>query len=129
MGREQGFVSLWAGTAASAEALEEYLTIRYTEDGDAIWPPFAHEFGIQRFDEDFREADFIDPPERSLNELLAGTSYNHVTIPRFTKVIGATLPEEVNAIVLLYNFNYGGQIVNSENGAVVLSFRGVVLYE
>src|SRR4051812_30973543 len=102
----RGLVSLWAGTFKSIEKLQNYMMISYTEDGDALPSIFEKDFKIGHYDIDFREIDFYVEPSTNLKLLLEGVSYDDVIISRFLELYGENLPEEVNSIILLYNFKY-----------------------
>lgn len=125
-----GYVSLWTGVVGSEDILEQFLTFRFTEDGDAILPPFALAFEIEWFDDDFREMEVHELFYSSLSELLAGCSYDNVIVPRFSALLGDTLCDPVNAVVLLYNFNYNGRVMRYNDESILsLTFRGVVHYD
>ena len=126
---QEGMVSLWVGHADSTSDLEDYLKMAYTEDGDVIPSPFARDFRIEHYDEDFREAQHYDKPSQSVSGLLRGYSYDNVIIPKFIQLLGDTLPMPVNAIVLLYNFKYEGEVESTASGPVTLRFMGVVSME
>jgi hypothetical protein len=127
--QQEGMVSLWVGHADSASDLEDYLKVTYTEDGDVIRSPFATDFRIEYYDEDFREAQRYDGPSQSVSGLLRGYSYDSVIIPKFIQLLGDTLPVPVNAIVLLYNFKHEGEVDSAGSGPVTLRFMGVVSME
>lgn len=126
MPQEPGIVSLWTGWAESDEALESYLAFGFTEDGDSVPSPFAHDFGIDWFDEDFREAGLISLLTQSLSQLLEGHSNAKALIPKFAATIGDTLDSEANAVLLLFDFRYDGEVREVTHGPVRLRFQGVV---
>ena len=82
---EQGAVSLFLGTAASAGAFWSAVEVQYSEDGDFLGSRFSRAFGIDFFDEDYHEAEFYDEPPESLAGFLAGASYDSSIIPLFDK--------------------------------------------
>ncbi|ASS95570.1 immunity 22 family protein [Peribacillus simplex] len=106
--QKEGFVSFWVGNINSSEELDNLLEISYTEDGDFIPSMFARSFGIDRYDDAVREADFYDEADNSLSRLLEGFSYDDDIIPKFSSLCGAQLPSEYNVVILLYNFKYEG---------------------
>ncbi|WP_445670567.1 immunity 22 family protein [Peribacillus sp. FSL K6-1552] len=73
--QKEGFVSFWVGNINSSEELDNLLEISYTEDGDFIPSMFARGFGIDRYDDAVREADFYDEADNLLSRLLEGYSY------------------------------------------------------
>jgi hypothetical protein len=109
---QKGYVSIWVGKFKSNKELQNYLSISYTEDGDAIPSKFETDFSIDYYDEDFREADFFDGELNKLPMLLEGCSYDDIVIPNFVESHGETLNYSVNSIVLLYNFKYSKNVHN-----------------
>jgi len=128
MAQQDGRVSLWVGTATDLRHLEEYLSFRYTEDGDAIIPPFASDSGIEWFDDDFREAEVFSESSRSLRTLLKGFSSDDVISSGFIQLGGDLLDDACNTVVLLYNFEYDGAVTSLAAEGVRLRFIGVVSY-
>ncbi|MFF2496849.1 immunity 22 family protein [Peribacillus sp. NPDC058075] len=126
--QKEGFVSFWVGNINSSEELDNLLEISYTEDGDFIPSMFARSFGIDRYDDAVREADFYDEADNSLSRLLEGFSYDEDIIPKFSSLCGAQLPSQYNVVILLYNFKYEGikkkTTINNSN----LEFLGAVEY-
>jgi hypothetical protein len=125
--QEEGLVSLWVGRAESADALDAYVQEAYTDDGDFA-SAFATDFGIEYYDEDFREAHYHVRSSRSVRDLLKGHSYEEVIIPRFVDSVGESSPEDVNAVILLYNFKHDSGVRMHDGGAVKMQFLGTVAY-
>jgi hypothetical protein len=124
--QKEGFVSFWVGNINTSEELNNLLEISYTEDGDFVPSMFARSFGIDRYDDAVREADFYDEADNSLSRLLEGFSYDEDIIPKFSSLCGAQLPSHYNVVILLYNFKYEGikkkTTINNSN----LEFLGAV---
>jgi Immunity protein 22 len=123
---DEDTVSLWVGHADTPRILERYLADKYSEDGDSIPSPFSKDFGISWFDEDFREAHVLEEPSRFLRDLLTDNSYDDVILPRFIRMIGETLPEEANAVILLYRFKYDESVKTSARRTVQMRYVGSV---
>jgi hypothetical protein len=123
----EGVISLWAGQADSAHALDAYLQVGYSDDGDLIPSRFARDFGIRYYDEDFREARHYEKPSRSIRQLLKGYSYDSVIIPKFVQLLGELVPDDTNAVVLLYNFKHEAAIGAKDDGEVRLRYMGAVM--
>ncbi|MED3757610.1 immunity 22 family protein [Peribacillus frigoritolerans] len=126
--QKEGFVSFWVGNINTSEELDNLLEISYTEDGDFVPSMYARSFGIDRYDDAVREADFYDETDNSLSRLLEGFSYDEDIIPKFSSLCGAQLPSQYNVVILLYNFKYEGikkkTTINNSN----LEFLGAVKY-
>ncbi|MEF2093309.1 immunity 22 family protein [Bacillus sp. CFBP9009] len=124
--QKEGFVSFWVGNINSSEELDNLLGISYTEDGDFIPSMFARSFGIDRYDDAVREADFYDEADNLLSRLLEGFSYDDDIIPKFSSLCGAQLPSEYNVVILLYNFKYEGIKKKTTINKSDLEFLGAV---
>jgi hypothetical protein len=123
---ENGAVSLWVGDSSSWEDLASYMRVTYSNDGEAVPSPFASDFDICSYDEDFLEANCYETPSRLLRELLKLVSYDDVVIPKFVALCGEQLPEPVNSIVLLYNFRHDGPVRVNSRDSVRLRYIGTV---
>jgi hypothetical protein len=121
-------ISLWVGHATSPGDLDQYLHIGYTKDGDEIKSPFAEDFGIEYYDDDSREADFVPSVGQSISALLAGCSYDTEVIPEAVALIGDKLSFDANVFVMLLDFAYDGRIESVEHPHMSLKFVGIVRY-
>ncbi|WP_053365750.1 immunity 22 family protein [Bacillus sp. FJAT-27245] len=126
---QEGCVSLWVGEFGSSEKFRDYLFIEYDEDGEAIPSNFEKDFSIEYYDEDFREVVYHQQPHSSLNQLVAGASFEEVIIPKFQEMFAKNAPEKANAVVLLYNFHYNSTIKTAQSGLGTLHYIGAVQYK
>ncbi|BET56191.1 immunity 22 family protein [Bacillus subtilis] len=127
----QNFVSLWIGSINDDESLSKYVELDYNEDeGDFIPSQFLIDFDIDidELDEDFIEKIAHEKNCNNLSELIGGCSYDSVILPRFENIVGTAIPEQINAAVLLYNFEYDGREkeINAKN--YTFKFIGAVPY-
>ncbi|MEC0323404.1 immunity 22 family protein [Bacillus subtilis] len=127
----QNFVSLWIGSINDDESLSKYVELDYNEDeGDFIPSQFLIDFDIDidELDEDFIEKIAHGKNCNNLSELIGGCSYDSVILPRFENIVGTAIPEQINAAVLLYNFEYDGREkeINAKN--YTFKFIGAVPY-
>ncbi|WP_339193869.1 immunity 22 family protein [Aeribacillus sp. FSL W8-0870] len=122
---KEGFVSLFIGNSKSYKDLQNYILNSYTEDGDLLSSEFEKDFNIDYYNEDFREVEFYDEPSNDLRVLLEGFSYDEEIIPKFIELCGERLNQEANSVILLYNFQYNGN-VNEKNQ---FRFLGTVQYK
>jgi len=122
---KEGFVSLFIGNSKSYKDLQNYILNSYTEDGDLLPSEFEKDFNIDYYNEDFREVEFYDEPSNDLRVLLEGFSYDEEIIPKFLELCGERLNQEANSVILLYNFQYNGN-VNEKNQ---FRFLGTVQYK
>ncbi|WP_017813890.1 immunity 22 family protein [Paenibacillus shenyangensis] len=106
-------VSLWIGQAASEEQLEEILEFSYEKDGEIELPIFAQAFNIEHFDDDFREAFILEIPIQHWTIALQDISYSELLLPAFIRWLpepSSAEQQKVNAVILLYHFDYKGTI-------------------
>ncbi|MCR9040333.1 immunity 22 family protein [Bacillus sp. L381] len=128
----QNYVSLWIGSIKDNESLSKYVELVYNEDeGDFFPSQFLIDFDIDidDLDEDFIEKVAHENNRNNLPALIDGCSYDSVILPRFEDMVGGTtLPEQINAAVLLYNFEYDGREkeINAKNYS--FKFIGAVSY-
>ena len=101
-------VSVWTGNTTSWELLDGQLTFAFTEDGDAIPCRFCEVFGIDWFDEDYREASHSESATHRMSELLKRHSHGE----RIADALGerGVLKTLCDAVVLLYEFEYSGAV-------------------
>jgi hypothetical protein len=128
MSESKGVASVWGGIADSDQALDDYLTFTFNEDGEAIPCQFGKDFGIDWYDEDFLEASKSDYKTRSFQELLAKHSGGPGLITKLVRLVGKQLSFDADTIVILYDFVYDGRVPLVEGGAVSLRFLGTVPY-
>ncbi|TVX94887.1 immunity 22 family protein [Cohnella terricola] len=125
----EGNVSLWIGNIQSAEDLDRLLAVSYSDEGDFIPSIFAEHFEIHRYDDEVREAEYYEEASNDLNQLLEGFSYDDEIVPRFDTLVQEELPNDINAVVLLYNFKYTGKIIEATIQSTYLRFLGTVEYQ
>ncbi|MBH8606983.1 immunity 22 family protein [Thermoactinomyces sp. CICC 10521] len=111
---KEGYVSLFIGNLSSFEELENYVMQSYTEDGNLVNSEFGKDFNIEYYDDDFREVEFHNEPSRDLRVILKSFSYDEKIIPEFIGICGEHLDQEANSVILLYNFDYDGNVKGSK---------------
>ncbi|MDO8224018.1 immunity 22 family protein [Bacillus cabrialesii] len=127
----QNFVSLWIGSINDDESLSKYVELDYNEDeGDFLPSQFLIDFDIDidELDEDFIEKVAHEKNCNNLPELIGGCSYDSVILPRFKNIVGTAIPEQINAAVLLYNFEYDGREKEINDKNYSFKFIGAVSY-
>jgi Immunity protein 22 len=107
---KEGFASLFIGNSKSYKDLRNYILNSYTEDGDLLSSEFEKDFNIDYYNEDFREVEYYDEPSNDLRVLLEGFSYDEEIIPKFIELCGERLNQEANSVILLYDFQYNGNV-------------------
>ncbi|MEK3903617.1 MULTISPECIES: immunity 22 family protein [unclassified Paenibacillus] len=126
---QEGFVSLWVGNVKSFEELDRLLMVSYSDEGDFIPSIFANHFEIRRYDDAVREAEYYEEASNNLNLLLEGFSYDDQIAPKFNTLVQEELSNDINAVILLYNFKYTGQIAEATFSSNYLKYLGTVEYQ
>ncbi|ACD23974.1 hypothetical protein FDE76_07470 [Clostridium botulinum] len=126
--KKENIVSLWLGNFTDAKKFEEFMEIKYTDDGDSILSQFKENFRIQHYDIDFSEIDWIEEGLKDFQELLQGFSSDYDIIPKFNEKYNDKLNKEYNSIVLLYDFHYDGICNHIEYSGNEIDFIGCVSY-
>lgn len=125
---QEGYVSLWVGRVPSTEALEQLLTISYNDDGESIPSAFGEGYGLDWYDDDFREAEWFTQASSQVIPIIQGCSYEKLVLPRFVALLGEQLDQKYNAVILLYNFKYDGNAIDVSIDDSQLKFLGTVEY-
>ncbi|WP_243523049.1 immunity 22 family protein [Bacillus pseudomycoides] len=128
---KEGVVSLWLGNMESQDFLEDYFSIKYTDDGDSIASSFIKDFQICMYDidEDFIEKEFYLKRSDHLETLLAGCSYEEVVIPQMKRFTSNILEMKYNTIIMIYNYEYSGEITNINENLYAMRYIGAVSYK
>lgn len=122
-----GRVSLWVGNATSRAAFDAALLAAFSADGEFLGSPFSRGFSIGYYEDGLREAEYFDSPPRSLDRLLAGSSYSETTVSGFQQIAVELAPGD-NCMVLLFNRSYDGRTRRWHGGGVSLRFFGEIGY-
>lgn len=109
---QEGYLSIWLGNADSREALENYVCLRYSEDGDLIPSSLMKDFALvdedgdyNDYDEGCREIAYFRNSLHAQASLFTNFSYSdQVTEKVLTKLSGKS-NAEINAVVVLYNYH------------------------
>lgn len=121
-------VSVWIGYSKSEEFADESVFISYSDEGEAIASWFSAGFGVERIDPDFTEVVFRDSPQ-TIPDLLDGVSYDEQILENINNDAKRIDILEAQLGVLLYNFEYGGQLQELKGDGISLIYVGVYEYE
>ena len=94
-------VSVWCAVFADAEALGDYVSTRYTEDGDGIPSRFDRDFALGHYDPDVVESEYFSESTADVDVLVAGFSY--------AGQFRSQLPVQssrFNSAILVYDYEY-----------------------
>lgn len=131
MMEKEGVVSLWLGNIRTNEFLNDYVEIKYTEDGE--WEPseFLKDFkiDIDDIDENFIEKVRYEEKLDSIESLLQGCSYEEIIIPKIINIIGNKVGKEINTVILVYNLEYSGSNIKVNNDKYSMEYICSVEYK
>ena len=108
-------VSLWLGFFENKEEFIKYMNIGFDEDGNYVKSKFQEDYGIEKYDMDLIETDWIEDVATDVETLLAGFSYDFKIIPEFDIELKKLDISRYNSIILLYDFEYDNNKKNVNN--------------
>lgn len=127
--RTENFVSVWVGITPSRADLIDEVQMSFNEDGDYIPSLLMRNFGIPSYDEDLVEIRVFELSSRNLIALFKGCSFDTIISDKFRTLIGDELQFDVNAVVLLYDFQANVEVGSStSSNGVELYFLGSEKY-
>lgn len=127
---KENCVSIWVGFSPSKDVIDEYIHIKYSEDGDQLGSIFsqAYEIEIDGFiDDDFLELSYFEPVSNILNGMEC--SYFEYISEQIKKSGKQFLDKKVNFSILYYNYDYSGEVNTIKNGDVSVEFLGSFSYQ
>jgi hypothetical protein len=118
----EGTLSLWIGQFGSEDELMEYVEFVYAdvdddeddEEGESSCP-FATDAGLDWFDHDVQEANFLEEGLSDAEEALAGHSYSSSFAAAAAAAIQQVKTARDNAIFILYDFAYDPKVARPKN--------------
>ena len=110
-------VSMWIGNFASREELDNYIDLRYDDDGEIVSSKFydAFQIDIDDIDDYLIEKEYCDSRFSNVYDHIIGASYADVIIDNLKKIEDALAIPDSNSIILLYNYKYCGQVKEHPN--------------
>ncbi|MBL3641727.1 immunity 22 family protein [Bacillus sp. RHFB] len=107
---KQGMVSIWLGNIKNENSIEEYVDLKYDEDGESVPSKFFIDFNIDmdETDVDFIEKAVLKENSNNISVMLEGCSYEEIMIPKIIKHFNLT--KSYNAVILIYKLEYYNKI-------------------
>jgi len=121
---KEGVVSIWLGKSDSIKDFQQYLQANYSEEGNYINSKFEQDFDIDCFDEDLREMNYLEDPSNSFSLIVSNHSYCESIISNYLKKLDDELDMEYDCIILLYDFDYMGNIKEVSHKGISIKFIG-----
>lgn len=110
----ENIVSVWIGRFQSIDDLLEFVDFDYDQDGNSS-NLFCEESGINWFDHDSQEANFIG--QKDLSDALRGHSWIETFENELMKVLSKISRDSFNSIFLLYDFCYNPEFADPKENS------------
>ena len=101
-------VSIWIGNFDTKLELDEFITLKYDDEGEAIPSMFYHQYNIDIDDIDdyLIEKEVFETSFTNLFDMLKEASYNNIIVNNLKqKGINPNI-EPNNALILIYNYQF-----------------------
>lgn len=123
----EDFVSIWAGNLNSRAGFDRFFEERIEEDASIEDPlnNFAASIGVGFYDHDSQEAVFNDDGTVSLPVMLEPLSFSTSYINQAAAAADQSNLGEINTVMALYDFYYGGTV----KADAPLRFVGAFAYD
>lgn len=99
-------VSLWLGRFDNKADFEAYTEGKYDEEGNYCASDFQKDFGIERYDFDAIEKDWMGEMTSDAEGILIGFSSDYEIIPQYAALLDEIDLTNINCVMLLYHFEY-----------------------
>lgn len=125
---EKQKVSIWIGSFENEKILEQYFDATYSKDGDRLRSIFEKKFCIERINDDFVEKSFFENGD-SIDDIFKGYSYDNQIMPKISTYKENIMESKGNASILVYDFEYSGDIISDEGDGYNIKYIGSAEYE
>ena len=110
-------VSIWIGNFDTKLELDEFITLKYDDEGEAIPSMFYHQYNIDIDDIDdyLIEKEVFETSFTNLFDMLKEASYNNIIVNNLKqKGINPNI-EPNNALILIYNYQFDSNTLRTIN--------------
>jgi len=118
-------VSIWIGNFDTKLELDEFITLKYDDEGEAIPSMFYHQYNIDIDDIDdyLIEKEVFETSFTNLFDMLKEASYNNIIVNNLKqKGINPNI-EPNNALILIYNYQFDSNVPQTSNTEFVATVR------
>ena len=118
-------VSIWIGNFATKLDLDEFINLKYDDEGEVVPSLFYDQYNIDIDDIDdyLIEKEVFETSFTNLFDMLKGASYDNVIINNLKqKGINPNI-EPNNTLILIYNYQFDSNILRTINTEFVATVR------
>ena len=118
-------VSIWIGNFDTKLELDEFITLKYDDEGEAIPSMFYHQYNIDIDDIDdyLIEKEVFETSFTNLFDMLKGASYDNIIVKNLEqKGIKANIAPN-NTLILIYNYQFDSNVPQTSNTEFVATVR------
>ena len=118
-------VSIWIGNFDTKLELDEFITLKYDDEGEVIPSMFYHKYNIDIDDIDdyLIEKEVFETSFTNLFDMLKGASYDNVIINNLKqKGINPNI-EPNNTLILIYNYQFDSNILRTINTEFIATVK------
>ena len=118
-------VSIWIGNFATKLDLDEFINLKYDEEGEVVPSLFYNQYNIDIDDIDdyLIEKEVFETSFTNLFDMLKEASYNNIIVNNLKqKGINPNI-EPNNALILIYNYQFDSNVPQTSNTEFVATVR------
>ena len=118
-------VSIWIGNFDTKLKLDEFITLKYDDEGEVIPSMFYNQYNIDIDDIDdyLIEKEVFETSFTNLFDMLKGASYDNIIIKNLKqKGIKANIASN-NTLILIYNYQFDSNVSRTINTEFVATVR------
>ena len=118
-------VSIWIGNFATKLDLDEFINLKYDEEGEVVPSLFYNQYNIDIDDIDdyLIEKEVFEISFTNLFDMLKGASYDNVIINNLKqKGINPNI-EPNNTLILIYNYQFDSNILRTINTEFIATVK------
>ena len=121
----ENIVSIWIGNFATKLDLDEFINLKYDEEGEVVPSLFYNQYNIDIDDIDdyLIEKEVFETSFTNLFDMLKGASYDNVIINNLKqKGINPNI-EPNNTLILIYNYQFDSNILRTINTEFIATVK------
>lgn len=118
-------VSIWIGNFATKLDLDEFINLKYDDEGEVVPSLFYDQYNIDIADIDdyLIEKEVFETSFTNLFDMLKGASYDNVIINNLKqKGINPNI-EPNNTLILIYNYQFDSNILRTINTEFIATVK------
>lgn len=115
-------VSIWIGNFDTKLELDEFITLKYDDEGEVIPSMFYNQYNID-IDDYLIEKEVFETSFTNLFDMLKGASYDNIIVKKLKqKGIKANIAPN-NTLILIYNYQFDSNVSRTINTEFVTTVR------